>query len=80
MKEFVDEKYILGISRGGGICVALCVNATDQDELKAFIHAMTIQQCVEEESFKLDNDHSELISRYALVHYIFNSSYLKCKL
>jgi hypothetical protein len=75
MKEFADEKYILGISRGGGICVALCANATDQDELKAFIHAMTIQQCVEEESFKLDNDHSELISRtHREVSEVFSTS------
>lgn len=67
MKEFVNEKYVLCIGRGGAISVTLCVNATDQDELKAFVHAMTIHDCVEEKSFKLDSEHAELISRYALV-------------
>lgn len=64
MKEFADEHYLIIISaRGGRIGVALRVGATDQDELKAFVHAMVIHRYVEQGSFKPDEKYAETISR-----------------
>lgn len=62
MNEFADERYLLGIA--GRICVALRVGATDQDELKGFLHAMTIQRCFEQQALKHDGNYADLISRY----------------
>lgn len=60
--EFVNERYLVVVSRGR-INVALRVGATDQDELKAFIHAMTIRRCIERGSNKLDRSYSDIVTR-----------------
>ena len=67
IKEFADELYMVAIVGQDRIYVALCVGASDQDELKAFVHAMTIQKCLERAgALKLDGKHDELISRYVI--------------
>lgn len=45
MEEFATDHYFLSIIGNRKISVALRVGATDHDELKAFIHAMTIDKC-----------------------------------
>jgi len=66
MKEFADEHYLFGIDDRGRIDVALRVGATDQDELKAFVHALTIQRCIDQQGLKRGDDFTQLISRYVL--------------
>lgn len=46
MEEFAADHYFLSIVGNRKISLALRVGATDHDELKAFVHAMTIQKCV----------------------------------
>jgi hypothetical protein len=64
MKEFAEERYLLAIVGRSRICVSLRIGATDQDELKAFVHAMTVQKCLKKRALKHDDNHSETISRY----------------
>lgn len=65
MNEFSDERYLVSVANGRRISVALRVGATDADELKAFVHALTIHKCIEQESLmKHNDDFSELISRF----------------
>ena len=49
MEEFATDHYVLSIvgkSKRTTIRVALRVGATDRDELKAFLHALTLDKCI----------------------------------
>lgn len=67
MNEFANDHYVLGVA-DNRICVALRVGATDRDELKAFLHSLTIKKCFEQQTRKHDtgSNYSELITRYVL--------------
>lgn len=46
-EEFGSENYVLGILPDNRtVCVSLRVGATDRTELKAFVHASTVRQCI----------------------------------
>lgn len=63
-EEFGDDRYLLTVGARDNIDVALRVGATDQDELKAFLHAMTLQRCMKQQRMiKSGNGCAELISR-----------------
>lgn len=65
MEEFAADHYFLSIIGKRTISVALRVGATDHDELQAFVHAMTIQKCVELGALKKDSNaiRDQLIKR-----------------
>jgi hypothetical protein len=65
MEEFAADHYFLSIVGNRKVYVALHVGATDYDELKAFVHAKTIQKCVELGALQKDSNaiRDQLIKR-----------------
>jgi len=61
-QEFVDERYVIGAASSGGVHCSLCVGAKDMDELKAFVHTLSICECLSHNGAVMGVE--EVIARY----------------
>ena len=59
MEAFKDERYFITLKRGGKreiISAVLCAGSTEEDELKAFVHALVLSALCKRNSCSLDDD------------------------
>ena len=59
LNEFVGERYFLTVNNRDVVSVVLCVGCTDEDELKAFVHAMVLSALCKSERLKDREDAME---------------------
>ena len=52
LKEFDDERYFLTVNNKDVVSVVLCAGCTEEDELKAFVHAMVLSALCKSERMK----------------------------
>lgn len=50
LKEFEQEKYMIGVSRKGQVLATMRRGAKSQDELQAFSHCLLLRKCLDIES------------------------------
>lgn len=59
LEEFAGERYFLTVNSRDVVSVVLCVGCTDEDELKAFVHAMVLSALCKSERLKDREDAME---------------------
>lgn len=76
--EFHSERYVLSLvdTRPINVSVTLCLGATDHDELKAFLHAMVIRECIDQGMPCGGMDKNEKSHRNLIALYVQNREYV----